>query len=160
MSLSSASAKRCYTVNAWCVHENKVMLVKHKKLGIWLAPGGHVDDNELPHQAAEREFYEETGITGEVISAYPLLHTQGESEYLPLPFYCNLHAINKPRGNSFCEQHYSFGYFIKLLDAVHFGQNYEETDGIGWFAADEILNLETKEDIRTEAKFVFNNFPL
>lgn len=31
-------------------------------MGIWLNPGGHIESGELPHEAAEREFYEETGV--------------------------------------------------------------------------------------------------
>lgn len=29
---------------------------------LWSLPGGHIDDNETPHQAALREVFEETGI--------------------------------------------------------------------------------------------------
>lgn len=39
-----------------------VLLLKHKRLGFWLQPGGHVDDGETPWGAALRETGEETGI--------------------------------------------------------------------------------------------------
>jgi 8-oxo-dGTP pyrophosphatase MutT (NUDIX family) len=52
----------CLTAAGCLIHEDKVLLVKHKKLGLWLNPGGHIDPGELPHEAAEREFYEETGV--------------------------------------------------------------------------------------------------
>jgi len=39
-----------------------VLLHLHKRIDLWVGPGGHVDDDELPHQSAERETYEETGI--------------------------------------------------------------------------------------------------
>ncbi|HSW89497.1 MAG TPA: NUDIX domain-containing protein [Patescibacteria group bacterium] len=151
--------KVCHTVNAWTLHNGKVLLVKHKKLGIWLAPGGHVEANELPHMAAQREFWEESGVRGQVISAYKSPKAGKTSQYLPLPFYCNLHEINKPRGNTFCEQHYSWGFFVRVTDQSGFAQNLEETDGIGWFGPDEIDDLETSEDIKNEARFVFQNFP-
>lgn len=39
-----------------------VVLHKHKKLGLWLQPGGHVDTGETPAEAAVREAREETGL--------------------------------------------------------------------------------------------------
>lgn len=57
----------CLTAAGCLINKNKVLLVKHKKLGLWLNPGGHIEPGELPHEAAEREFYEETGIFVEAI---------------------------------------------------------------------------------------------
>lgn len=39
-----------------------VVLLKHKRLGIWLQPGGHIDPGETPWDAALRESREETGL--------------------------------------------------------------------------------------------------
>ena len=39
-----------------------VLLLEHKRLGIWLQPGGHVDPGETPWEAARRESCEETGL--------------------------------------------------------------------------------------------------
>jgi 8-oxo-dGTP diphosphatase len=46
----------------------RVLLVHHNKLGQWLYPGGHIDPNEDPAQAALREVLEETGVRAEVVS--------------------------------------------------------------------------------------------
>lgn len=157
MNLSLTKAKRCHTASGFALRDGKILLVKHKKLGIWLAPGGHVDENELPHQTAEREFFEETGVKGEAVSAYPgpLATT---SQALPLPFFGNLHEINKPRGDDFCEQHYGFGYLIRVVDERGFGRQEEETDDIGWFTRQDLENLQTTDDIRNELRFVFDHF--
>jgi len=47
-----------------------VVLLEHKRLGIWLQPGGHIDPGETPWDAALRESREETGL--EVSFAGPL----------------------------------------------------------------------------------------
>lgn len=39
-----------------------VLLHRHKRLGLWLQPGGHIDPGEAPADAALREVREETGI--------------------------------------------------------------------------------------------------
>lgn len=40
-----------------------VLLLCHKRLGLWLQPGGHVDPGESPWEAALREAHEETGLS-------------------------------------------------------------------------------------------------
>lgn len=42
--------------------EPKVLLHFHKKLGSWLPPGGHLEENESPEECALREVMEETGL--------------------------------------------------------------------------------------------------
>jgi 8-oxo-dGTP pyrophosphatase MutT (NUDIX family) len=39
-----------------------VLLLRHKRLGFWLQPGGHIDPGESPWEAALREAHEETGL--------------------------------------------------------------------------------------------------
>ena len=38
----------------------------HKKLDVWLYPGGHVEDTETPDEALVREVKEETGLDIEI----------------------------------------------------------------------------------------------
>ena len=47
-----------------------VVLLEHKRLGIWLQPGGHLDPGETPWEASLRESREETGL--EVSFAGPI----------------------------------------------------------------------------------------
>ncbi len=42
---------------------SQVLLVEHRKLGIWLQPGGHADGDENLEKAAGKEIEEETGLT-------------------------------------------------------------------------------------------------
>src|SRR5215469_10989935 len=42
--------------------QQNILLIKHKGLGVWLPPGGHVEEGELPHIAALRETFEETNL--------------------------------------------------------------------------------------------------
>ncbi len=57
-----------------------VLLHRHKRLGIWLQPGGHLEAAESPWDAARREAHEETGLLprfsppGAGPAGPPLLH--------------------------------------------------------------------------------------
>ena len=50
------------TGSALIVGPRGVILHKHRRLGIWLQPGGHLDPGESPAHAAVRESTEETGL--------------------------------------------------------------------------------------------------
>lgn len=50
------------TGSAIVVGPRGVVLLRHKRLGLWLQPGGHVDPGETPWEGALREAREETGL--------------------------------------------------------------------------------------------------
>jgi 8-oxo-dGTP pyrophosphatase MutT (NUDIX family) len=171
--LTQFNALPCLTASGACIADGKVLLVKHKKLGIWLCPGGHLEANELPHVAAEREVFEETGLRVKAISAMPLLPSS-KSEFAPIPFAVNLHWISqenyqkriasetpdKPfvtekwwRG---CEQHYNWCYLVEPVGGIdNLDRQIEEVDEMGWFSEQECQKLELIDEIREELKLAF-----
>ncbi|MHB8375756.1 MAG: NUDIX domain-containing protein, partial [Dehalococcoidia bacterium] len=58
--------ERHFTVSGFVVERGQTLLHWHRKNGMWLPPGGHVEPGEDPVQAVEREVLEETGIAAEV----------------------------------------------------------------------------------------------
>ena len=51
----------------------RTLLVLHRKVGLWLQPGGHVDDEDASLAAAAlREATEETGVAGLVVDPRPV----------------------------------------------------------------------------------------
>jgi len=168
--LEENSPKYCLTASGSLIVNDKILLVKHKKLGIWLSPGGHVEVNEMPHQAAERECLEETGVHVKTIQ-HGFYKKSQTSNYLPSPISTNLHWINQdnylirigqkqaekdPRwSNRGCEVHLDYKYLLEPTSEVVLNRQIEETDGLEWFSRDQIADLETTDDIKGELVYAF-----
>lgn len=76
-----------------------VLLVDHVKAGLWLFPGGHVEDGEDPRVTVLREAAEELGIEGEFHPRFgdaPLFltvtKTRGEHSHTDVSFWFVLAA--------------------------------------------------------------------
>lgn len=63
MIAADSGPTRDFCVAVFVVHDGRVLLHRHAKLGRWLPPGGHIEPHELPDDAARREALEETGVT-------------------------------------------------------------------------------------------------
>lgn len=61
------------TASAIVVGARGVVLHRHKRLGIWIQPGGHVDAGESLADAAIREVVEETGLVTTHFSRRPTI---------------------------------------------------------------------------------------
>ncbi len=56
-------------------YTNEILLVDHKKAGLWLPSGGHVELNEHPRDTVKREIQEELGIEADFLFENPLFLT-------------------------------------------------------------------------------------
>lgn len=103
---------RDLAVSVFVVWRQRVLLHRHRKLGFWLPPGGHVEPNELPDDAAVREVLEETGVTV-VLVGDPAVEAPGPVQLV------------RPRG----VQLESIGPGHEHVDLVYLGRPLEPYDG-------------------------------
>ena len=102
-----------------------VILLEHKRLGIWLQPGGHVDPGETPWEGALRECAEETGL--EVRLAGPF-----DNVGVPVLIHVDVHAGG--RGHT----HLDLRYLIEGGDADPAPAE-GESQLIDWFSWDAAI---------------------
>ncbi|MCU4799084.1 NUDIX domain-containing protein [Halobacteria archaeon HArc-gm2] len=88
---------RHFTATIYVVHPSDsgdvVALHEHDKHGLWLAPGGHVERDELPHEAGLREVREELGFDVELVADRDALESE-TTRSLPQPAHVQLADIN------------------------------------------------------------------
>ena len=130
---------RDFTATTFVVWAGGVLLHKHKKLGRWFPPGGHVEAHELPDDAAVREVLEESGVpvalTGE--RALPIR----EPRQLVRPRGVQLETIAPGH------EHIDLIYFAKPL-AGYDGALLMSDVTLGWYGPEALGKLELSEEIR------------
>lgn len=110
------------TGSAIIVGERGVVLHRHKRLNMWLQPGGHVEEGETPAEAALREAGEETGLT----VRHP---TSG-------PWLVHLDVHPGPRGHTHLDVRYVV-YGEPTDPAPDAGESQE----VAWFGWDEAIEM-------------------
>ncbi|WP_435063989.1 NUDIX hydrolase [Halobaculum sp. EA56] len=104
---------RHFTATVYLVNEGATALHRHPRLGIRIPPGGHVDRDELPHEAALREAREETGLDPTLVDdtaevAAPAGRT------LPTPRHTMLYDINVHDDGTVGHQHIDSVFFASV----------------------------------------------
>ena len=61
------------TGSGFVVGPRGTVLLRHRKIDLWMQPGGHIDRGETPWEAARREIVEETGLSVRFAAGSPEL---------------------------------------------------------------------------------------
>ena len=113
--------------------QSEVLLIKHKFLGLWLAPGGHAGPYEMPAQTAAREMTEETGLEEFELHPWHL------SSAIPVDIDTHPIPENAARGEA-AHFHHDFRYVFALASS---GANLlrmqpREVDATSWRPIDSL----------------------
>ena len=101
---------RHFTATVYVVNDGATALHHHERLDLWLPPGGHVDRDELPREAARREVDEEIGQEVSLLEPDAGIETETVTE-LPGPEYLMLEDIHRYDDGTVGHQHIDFIYF-------------------------------------------------
>ena len=146
--IAPGEALRHFTVAVFVVHQGCVLLHFHRKLGKWLPPGGHVENNELPDDAALREVLEETGIRAQLVGNRGLpIETPRQ---LVIPAGIQVEDIYPGH------QHIDLVYFaVPDPDAPRSAEvdpRLAESDQVAWYPASDLAQLGATDEIQAWAR--------
>lgn len=128
---------RDFAATTFIVRNDCTLLLWHLKSQAWLPPGGHIEANELPEEAARREVLEETGLEIELLGEQ---QSWGKVEVLRTPVCLLLENISPGH------QHIDLIYFARVTggDLII---NPEEASDSRWYSHRNLGGTEIAEDI-------------
>lgn len=132
---------RTMTSSVYVVYNNKVLLHKHKRYNTLFPLGGKLNKGEIPHEAAIREVYEESGLIVNLYNKYKELDL-GRVIQLNNPMYTLLENVGSEVENI------DFIYFA-ISKNDKFIPQVGESKELYWFSKDDIEN---NKDIKPHVK--------
>jgi 8-oxo-dGTP diphosphatase len=151
--------RKHFTATAFVVRGDATLLHWHKRLAQWMPPGGHIEPDEEPAEAALREVREETGLFCEIVATSPL-HAFVQPRQLPAPYTILLEDI--PDAKEPAHMHIDLIYFVRPVDGADHGTVDDPT--VRWVTGAELRDngrldpglpdtsaTEVPEDVRTLA---------
>ncbi len=129
------------------VWRGALLLHRHAKLGIWLPPGGHIEPNELPDEAAVREVKEETGVDIELVGE-KVLPVESPRQ-LVRPRAVQLEVIAPGH------EHIDLIYYGRPV--LGYGGELLPGDGtLGWYDATQLARLDLTPEMRHWVRLVMS----
>lgn len=118
---------------------SQVLLTHHRKLGMWLQLGGHVDENETVMVAAEREAREESGLKS--------LRT-----LVDFPIDLDIHGI-PANSKEPAHDHYDVRFLLEADETELFEVSSESND-LKWFSIEQFLAEDGLEAMKRQLRKV------
>ncbi len=150
--------QRHFTATAFVIDSRKrVLLLWHKRLGRWMPPGGHVDDNETPEDTAKRECKEETNLDVEILGEdhddlFAMNPHEGRMLKKPVALLLENIPASEER-NEPAHQHMDFLYRARPLDESQVLTLAEdEARELKWFTRGEVEVLDERTEIFSNVK--------
>ena len=140
-----------FVTSVYILQENHVLLLMHPKLNKWLPPGGHVEENETPVEAALREVEEETGLVVELISDEHVWIEKWNARSFQRPFLCLLEEI-PPYKDQSAHQHIDLIYLARAIPNSKLRPTPDHP--LRWFTFEEVQSLKSDDEIFAETQEV------
>lgn len=133
-------------------------LIEHPLFGVWMQPGGHVETDETPYEAAVREAREETGLNGlRLLDLHrpPGVVPTDTSTPMPLPVWIVEHPV--PKGDNHVRDphiHIDFKYLALADASVPVAAPDHPFE---WFTREQVAELNTLADVHAFSAPLFDH---
>lgn len=143
-----------FTVAVFVVEQGHVLLHLHRRTGLWLPPGGHIEPGELPDEAALRETREEAGIDVRLVGGTGIDHHADDApRQLVRPEGIQLEDISPEH------QHIDLIYFAVPVDADDGLPTLGGEGGMEWVGPDRMAQLPLTEEVATWVRRALEEVP-
>jgi 8-oxo-dGTP pyrophosphatase MutT (NUDIX family) len=141
----------------------RVLLVHHKKMDLWVFPGGHVDPNEAPHETAVREVLEETGVDVRLAPGASFEKKLGFGVALPAPIEIAEHpapawAASGKWPAEPTHWHLDFLYLGFASSLLPVKRQEEEVHGAKWFSFAQVKLLDAAGTARKDVLIIARRY--
>ncbi len=141
--------RKDFVATGFLVRNEKVLLVKHRKLGLWLPVGGHIEAGETPEQALRREAIEEAGLELEILPGQCIKCPDKNVSMLLMPHHMQIELIKHSKEPT--HEHIDLIYFCKAKQGKE-KLNEKEALEIAWFSSKDLEKRAITENVRILGK--------
>lgn len=122
----------------------RVLLTRHRKLGIWIQLGGHVDGDLDLRRAAQREAVEESGLADIVLAGPSIVDV-------------DIHRI-PPHGGDPAHEHYDvrFAFFADPRERLVVS---DESHDLAWVPVEQLGEYSREESLRRAVRKALHVLP-
>jgi 8-oxo-dGTP diphosphatase len=134
----------------------KVLLVHHLRMDRWVFPGGHIEQDQAPAEAAIREVHEETGVWPELFHQFKPLTLPGMVQQ-PMPFLiAEIPAPANPASPGYpaepAHSHIDLLFIGTADSSVPTKAQLDEVAAVRWVPVDGLAGLDVRAEVPQVAR--------